>query len=280
MEWQWQEGLLTVELQGPFDLAQTLTCGQCFRWRAEGEGFSGVVQGRAVTARQAGGRLTLSGLAQQQIPWFLHYFALDEDYAALQRQMGRSAPLAACIAAAPGIRVLHQEYFEVLLTFILSQNNNIPRIAAIVDRLCTAFGRPLPGGGFAFPLPEALAGRSEAELGCLRAGWRAAYLLDAAEKVAGGALAQAALDPLPTPQARALLQTIRGVGPKVADCVLLYGLGRAEACPMDVWMKRAMARLFPDGLPPCAAPCAGIAQQYIFCAERTRPPQPTAARGR
>ena len=270
MEWHWEDGRLTLYPQGPFDLAQTLGCGQCFRWQRAGSGFAGIVRGAELTACQRGESVEIQGVPQAQVPWFIHYFALDEDYAALHRQLGRSVRLAACIACAPGIRVLHQEYFEVLLTFIISQNNNIPRITGIVARLCQAFGTPLPGGGYAFPTPEALAGRTETELAPLRAGWRAAYLLDAAQKVADGRLSLPVLEPLPTPQARALLQTIRGVGPKVADCVLLYGLGRAEACPMDVWMKRAMARRFPRGMPRCAVSCAGIAQQYIFHAERTQ----------
>ena len=276
MEWSYEDGTLTVRPDGPFSAAETLFCGQCFRWRQGPGCFEGVVHGRALTLRERGdGAVLLTGLAESDAPYFLHYFAFDEDYAALQRRLERSKRLAECIRCAPGIRVLHQDFFEVLLTFIISQNNNIPRITGIVARLCEGFGAPLPGGGHAFPLPGDLAGRTAEGLAFLRAGWRAGYLLDAAQKVASGEVGRERLARLSTPEARALLMTIRGVGPKVADCVLLYGLGRAEACPMDVWMKRAMARRFPRGMPRCARELAGVAQQYIFHAERTAP-QPQA----
>ena len=97
-----------------------------------------------------------------------------------------------------------------------------------------------------------------------QAGWRAEYLIDAARKVASGQVSEAALAALPDAEARALLMTVKGVGPKVADCVLLYSLSRWSVVPMDVWMKRAMARLFPRGAPVCCRPYQGIAQQFIF----------------
>ena len=120
------------------------------------------------------------------------------------------------------------------------------------------------GWDYGFPSPERLAEQSEEALAPLRCGWRAAYLLDAAQKVASGALPLEQIAALPLPEARQALQTVRGVGPKVAECVLLYGMGRLEAFPLDVWMKRAMAVLFPGRRPKDFGPYAGIAQQYIF----------------
>lgn len=268
MDWSYRDGLLEVRLEGPFDPAQTLLCGQCFRWERTPSGFAGVVRGRALELTMSDGLFMLTGAPQDEVPFFLHYFALDEDYEAIQRRLCRSKRLAACVEQAPGIRILHQEFFEVLLSFIISQNNNIPRIRGIVERLCEGLGEPIGAGQYAFPTPQAVAACSEEELAFLRAGWRAGYLLDAARRVADGRLDPAALAKLPTAAARAVLMETRGVGPKVADCVLLYGLERAEVCPMDVWMKRAMARRFPRGMPRCAQRYAGIAQQYIFDAER------------
>ena len=269
MEWSYRSGLLEVAYEGPFDPAQTLFCGQCFRWEETPQGFAGVVRGRPLLLRATAGHLTLVGAEEEDVPFFLHYFALDEDYETIQRRLCRSKRLAACIAAAPGIRVLHQEFFEVLLSFIISQNNNIPRIRGIIARLCAGLGAPVGAGRYAFPTPQAVAGCSEEDLAFLRAGWRVGYLLDAARRVADGRLDPARLAALSTAEARAALMETRGVGPKVADCVLLYGLDRAEVCPMDVWMKRAMARRFPRGMPRCAQRYAGIAQQYIFEAERS-----------
>ena len=269
MEWSYQDGLLKVQYEGPFDPAQTLFCGQCFRWQQTPEGFTGVVRRRALVLNVQGATLTLRGAKEEDVPFFLHYFALDEDYEEIQNRLCRSKRLADCIRKAPGIRVLHQEFFEVLLSFIISQNNNIPRIRGIIERLCEGLGEPLEGGRYAFPAPQAVAGCTEADLAFLRAGWRAAYLLDAAQRVADGRLDPALLAALSTENARAALMEVRGVGPKVADCVLLYGLERREVCPMDVWMKRAMARRFSRGMPRCAQRYAGIAQQYIFEAERS-----------
>ena len=194
-----------------------------------------------------------------------NYFALDMDYPALlERFCSGSKRLAACVEHSPGIRVLRQPFFETLCCFIISQNNNIPRIAAITGRLCRGLGEPLANGLYSFPAPEVLAAREPEDLAFLRAGWRAGYLIDAARKVASGQVSEAALASLSDAEARALLTTIKGVGPKVADCVLLYSLSRWSVVPMDVWMKRAMARLFPRGAPVCCRPYQGIAQQFIF----------------
>ncbi|HIZ31450.1 MAG TPA: DNA-3-methyladenine glycosylase 2 family protein [Candidatus Fournierella merdipullorum] len=248
------------------DLDATLGCGQTFLWRPlESGGWSGVAAGRAVTARMEGAALILDGAKEEDRAFWENYFALDMDYPALlERFCTGSKRLAACVEHSPGIRVLRQPFFETLCCFIISQNNNIPRIAAITGRLCEGLGRELPGGRFFFPAPEALAAREPEDLAFLRAGWRAEYLIDAARKVASGQVSEAELAALPDAEARELLMTVKGVGPKVADCVLLYSLSRWSVVPMDVWMKRAMARLFPRGAPVCCRPYQGIAQQFIF----------------
>ena len=259
-------------------LDATLDCGQCFRWKRQPDGgWVGVVEGRAVRADHGpGGALRLEGLAgpapESEPAFWERYFALDLDYPALQGRMrAANRKLAACIDCAPGIRVLRQPFFEALVTFLISQNNNIPRIKGIVDRLCQGLGRPLGGQLYAFPDTEAIAARTEEELAFLRAGWRAGYILEAARRTAAGALDPEALRALPLDAARAELRQLRGVGPKVADCVLLYGLGRWDAYPVDVWMGRAHRALFTARVKDPAAylnrrtgGCAGIAQQYIF----------------
>lgn len=264
--------VLTVTGVSHFDAAASLFCGQAFRWELLPDGsFSGVVGSARRTLTQTGDTLTLFPVAENEADWFLHYFALNDDYDKMLCVLTRNPVLRRCIAAAPGIRVLHQDFFEVLLTFIISQNNNILRIRGIVSRLCEGFGEPLPDGGFAFPRPQRLAGLCAEDLAFLRAGWRADYLLDAARRVASGEVSEELLRGLSLADARALLQTIRGVGPKVADCVLLFGLDRAEAFPTDVWMRRAMKTLFPKGLPGYCARYAGVAQQFIFDYARRNP---------
>ena len=142
---------------------------------------------------------------------------------------------------------MRQDPWEALCSFIISQNNNIPRIQGIVQRLCQHFGQRTPDG-FLFPTPERMAALT-VDLVPLRSGFRAKYLLSAAQLVSAGQVDLEALRVMPMEEARASLMQIVGVGPKVAECALLYGLHRLEAFPMDVWMKRAMAALFPGYQP-------------------------------
>ena len=252
---------------GPFDLAATLTCGQCFRWREGEDGsFSGVAFGRTLTVSEES-----AGQAAED-PLWRSYFDLDLDYGAIRRELSALSPeLETAASFAPGIRILRQDPWEALCSFILSQNNNIPRIMGIVDRLCENFGERLPEGGFSFPEPERLAGLSVEDLAPLRCGFRARYVLDAARRVAGGELPLDEVAVLPLSEAREALQTIDGVGPKVAECALLYGMHRLDAFPLDVWMRRAMQTLFPGKSPDFFGPFAGIAQQYVFHYSRLHP---------
>lgn len=255
------------------DLAQTFECGQCFRWEPTGDGgYAGVLGRYPVTLHLERGSLLVHGLTRQQADGILApYLALDEDYAAIQQLLRQSPALAAAVDYAGGIRVLRQDSWEALCSFILSQNNNIPRIRGIIRRLCEGFGQPLGDGQFAFPTPGALAGRTVEELAPLRSGFRARYLLDAAQKVHSGELDLEQVRRLPTPDAARELCRIHGVGVKVAHCTLLYGFYRTDCLPVDVWMRRVMGRMFPQGLPQALLPYAGIAQQYLFHYARSHP---------
>ena len=271
MDIKYSEASVCVGGLGDFSLKDTLECGQCFRWNESGEGFDGVVEGRFCHAEQRGDELVLSVSREDFDSLWRDYFDLDRDYGALRREFCADETLKRALAFAPGIRVLRQRPWETLCSYIISQNNNIKRIKGIVARLCESFGEPLEGGrGYAFPAARRLAGLSEEELAPIRCGFRAKYILDAAEKIASGALELDALRDMELDGARKALMEIKGVGPKVAECTLLYGFGRTECFPIDVWMKRAMAELFPQGLPECALRDAGIAQQYIFHYMRTR----------
>ena len=266
-------GGVRVEGAEPFDLAQTLDCGQCFRFAPTGDGgWFGAAGGHAAGLRFEGESLVLEGATAAEFESFWRdYLDLDRDYAAVRAAFARDPRLAPCVAFAPGIRVLRQPAFEALIAFIVSQNNNVPRIKGILARLCALFGEPLPGGARAFPTPERLAACSEAELAPLRSGWRAGYILDAARQVAAGTVDLQAVAVMPLADARRELTRIRGVGPKVAECVLLYGMGRLECFPMDVWMKRAMATLLPGRRPEEFGENAGLAQQYLFHYSRLHP---------
>ncbi len=267
----YSEGAVHVGGLGDFSLKDTLDCGQCFRWSESGGGFDGIVEGRFCHAEQRGDTLLLSTTREDFDALWRDYFDLDRDYAALRREFSTDETLRAALAFAPGIRVLRQRPWETLCSYIISQNNNIKRIKGIIARMCESFGEPLcDGRGYAFPSAGRLATLDEQALAPLRCGFRAKYILDAAEKVASGEIDLAALRDMELDEARRTLMSIRGVGPKVAECTLLYGFGRTECFPIDVWIRRAMSELFPAGLPECAVREAGIAQQYIFHYMRMR----------
>ena len=162
----------------------------------------------------------------------------------------------------------NQEPWETLCSFIISQNNNIPRIKGIIDRLCMNFGEN-QNGVYTFPSANIIAKLSLEDLSVLRSGFRAKYILDAAKKVSSGEIDLDTLKSMDIDSARQELMKIKGVGPKVADCTLLFALEHIEAFPKDVWIKRAMEKLFGGQLPECAVPYAGIVQEYIFYYART-----------
>lgn len=261
--------LAGIRLKGAgrqFALSETLDCGQAFRWRQREDGcWEGVAGGRYLCLESQGEDIFLQAVPEADLPFWRQYFDLERDYEELAVLFRKNPCLRRALASCPGIRVLRQEPWEALCTFILSANNNIPRIKGIVERLCQGWGEAVPGTGLpAFPKPEALAPLGEEDLAPLRAGWRSAYLLDAARQVAGGRLDLEETASLPTQEAEARLLEVKGVGKKVAQCVLLFGFGRVECIPMDVWMKRVMAELYPRGFPGYLRPYGGIAQQVLF----------------
>lgn len=249
------------------DLKQTLFCGQCFRFRELGEGeYDGFAGEKYVKLIQREDGIALC-CDEEDKPFWEEYFDISLDYAVLLESFGKDGTLkAACTGRK--IRVLKQQPFETLISFIISQNNNIKRITGIIDRLCRGFGEKIEAG-YAFPKAEALAGLKEEDLSELRAGFRAKYIIDAANKVAGGETDLEKIRLMSDEEAREELKKIKGVGDKVADCVLLFGLYHTSAVPKDVWIKRVNAYYYPDGLPECVGRYAGIAQQYLFDYART-----------
>ncbi len=246
-----------------FDLRRTLSCGQCFRWRETAGGFEGIVRGKKISLSQNGGTITLRGVNESDIPFWREYFDLDTDYSEIINRLSRDETLKKACECSSGIRILRQEPFETLLSFIISQNNNIPRIQGIIERLCENFGERIEGG-YAFPDGKRLNGVTEGDLAPLKAGFRARYLCDAVRKVNSGEIDFDEIDGLPTDKAREQLKKITGVGDKVADCVLLFAFYKTDAFPRDVWVKRLMGRFYPGGLPDCAKGIEGIAQQFLF----------------
>lgn len=266
-----------VELAGlkSFCLDDILGCGQCFRWDMLAPGrWRGVARGIAREVEQRGDSLIIHGASLQEFGDIWHnYFDLGRDYGEIRRLLCGDAAMRRAVEYTPGMRVLRQEPWEALCSFIISQNNNIKRIKGIVARLCKSFGQRAEGDfeAWAFPGPGALASLTEEDLAPLRCGFRAGYILDAARQVSSGAVRLSGIDALDAEAATAELQKIRGVGPKVAACALLYGFGRADAVPVDVWMRRALAEFYPGGMPKELGDILGLGQQYMFHYIRNRP---------
>ena len=268
--------VFAAKLPPLFDLAQTLDCGQAFRWKQSEENpgiWYGAAYGRVLYLRAAEDSLELSCSPEDLASVWQDYFDLDEDYARIRQELsGLSPVLKEAAAFAPGIRILRQEPWEALCSFIMSQNNNISRIKGLVGNFCRMFGEPIAGTDmYSFPTPQAAASLSEEDLAPLRSGYRAPYILDAARKVAGGEIDLRRVMDEPPGFGREELRKIKGDGPKVAECALLYGFHKTECFPLDVWMKRAMARLLPGMTPEDFGPNAGLAQQYIFHYSRMHP---------
>lgn len=267
---------------GDFSVFKTFDCGQCFRFdpvSLEGYkvAFSGVARGRRVTfAQNEPGELFIIGAAEEDFSLWKKYLALDTDYTAIGQSIKKdvTAPkdldfITRAENASRGIRILRQDRWEALCSFIVSQNNNIPRIKKIIASMCETFGNDI-GGAYDFPTPCALAKAGEEKIFALKTGFRAKYIADAAEKVSSGKVdldAVAAFEKYE--DAEAALLSVKGVGAKVAACTLLFGFERYDAFPVDVWIKRVLTDRFTKDFDSASfGEYRGIAQQYLFYYER------------
>ncbi len=271
-----------------YDLATTLGCGQAFRWRECGGVWEGVVDGRWVSLRQpdADSILAITAAPQADWKWLADYLQASVELSAVLATFPDDAPMRAAVAHGRGLRLLQQEPWECLASFICSSTKQIVQIQQIIALLSERFGEAVavpPGHApaFAFPSPERLAAVSEAELRACKMGFRAPNLRNAARQVASGALRLVDLHSPPCAVARAELESLAGVGRKIADCVLLFAYGFQEAFPVDVWVMKALRQLyFPRRRPTSQrlrsfsethfGPNAGYAQQYLFHYMRTR----------
>lgn len=274
---EYVENAVKIRNLAHFDPEITLFCGQAFRWEKTGEhAYRGIAYGRVLNLTAKDGDVLLYPATPEEFrDIWENYFDLRRDYGAIQKSYEADPILKEGMAYAQGMRVLNQPPFEILISFILSANNNIRRITGIIERLCACFGKPISCGGKvynAFPEPEALACVPVSALKDCGAGYRAPYVKEAAQAVCGGFKLDA-LRNMDYEEAKKKLVTIKGVGGKVADCILLYSLGFSEAFPMDVWIKRAVYNLYGCGkgerelrdfIRSKFGKTAGIAQQYLF----------------
>ncbi len=302
-----------------FHLDHIFDCGQCFRWNRQEDGsWAGIAGGRVArmqlerelprklpdadssdtpavrqlsikfdsNATSAEGLLTIEGVPlpdeteEEFTRFWYEYLDLGRDYGRIKRSLGRGdKAMRQAIRAGEGIRILNQDLWETMVSFIISQNNNIPRIKGCIEALCREFGEPVHGieseCWYNIPQPEVLASLTRVDLEVCRLGYRAPYLIDTAKQV----LERGGMDAVKAQLAQAedvisALMDFAGVGPKVASCIALFGVGRADAFPIDVWMRRAMHTVYGideknlKAMERYAAEhfgkYGGYAQQYLF----------------
>ncbi len=270
-----------------YDLAATLASGQAFRWRLMDGAWEGVIGQRWVRLSFERNSIGVStAVTSESWTWLEDYLQTAVDLSAVIASFPDDVPMCESVAACHGLRLLKQEPWECLASFILSSTKQIVQIQQIVELLCVRYGEKvmMPEGRapvYAFPTAERLAQCTEAELRESKMGFRAKYLLAAAQAVASGRLDLESLRTISCAEAREKLMELPGVGRKIADCVLLFAYGFQEAFPVDVWVLKALQQLYFPKRRASAKRLAkftvtyfgansGYAQQYLFHYMRTQ----------
>ena len=265
-----------------FDLAQTLECGQCFHFvKLDEEDYVLTAKGYVLHVSQEADTVTFYDTDKDEyVNVWKDYFVMDRDYSAIKKKLLEKADrLKDAIESMWGVRILNQDFFETLISFIISQNKQIPHIKKIVADISAKFGtyKGTYGGAdmYTFPTLEQLANASEEDFKELKTGFRAPYIMDAIRRNMAGQFDINELKSMDYDSCIKELMTIKGVGEKVANCVSLFGLGKKEAFPVDVWIKRIMETMYFDGVDTPKDKIAafakeqfgelgGFAQQYLF----------------
>lgn len=264
------QGLQTIEFDNlrDIDLIHIFECGQCFRWLGGGpQQYIGAAGDKAALATldPSGGCLRLEVTGGDAAFW-RSYFDLDTDYGRIKERLAaKDAGIKPALEYGSGIRILKQDPFETLISFIISQNNNIPRIRKNIESICERYGKKIEGSHLhAFPDAETLASAKLQDLMDMKLGYRAPYIIETAQKYIEDGC----------PSCRDELLGFTGVGPKVANCIMLFGLRDTAAFPIDTWVRHIMNDMYgfdekdSRGMQAFAeekfGDLAGYAQQYLF----------------
>lgn len=282
-----KENVFVIEGLEDFNLEHIFDCGQCFRWnkiskdnlesdnaenlKEKGSSliYQGVAVGHSVVMEQEGKTLSITNCSKDDFEniWY-KYLDLERDYGNIKSTLisddNKENSMKKACEYGYGIRLLHQDLWETIVSFIISQNNNIPRIKGCIERLCALKGEEIAEGVYDFPTVEVLAKSTEEELAPIRLGYRSGYIIKSAQQVMEKGF----------PKTLEELLELHGVGPKVANCISLFGLREYNSFPIDVWVKRVMAELYGfeekdlKGMKNYAekhfGKLGGFAQQYLF----------------
>ncbi len=255
----------------------TFECGQCFRFNTNEKGeYIGISAGRVCRIDTENNLIC----DDSDLEYWRKFLSLDTDYEKIKYELLiRDDKLKPCIEFGTGIRILKQDIWETIISFIISANNNIPRIKKIIETMCLNFGDEIEFEGnkyYSFPTPQKISGLTREDLAPLRAGYRDKYILDAATKIVSGEVDLEKIVNMNDKDAKNTLMKIKGVGGKVADCIMLFSLGRFSVFPKDVWINRILTEVY-DVNPNDAdvfvrekyGCFAGYAQQYLYYYFRT-----------
>ncbi|HZJ58530.1 MAG TPA: DNA glycosylase [Clostridia bacterium] len=272
------KGILRIEGLSNFNPRHIFECGQAFRWNWDGEGYVGVASGRVLRMLWDGATLTLENTTLKDFnAIWRDYFDLDTDYGEIIKELSKDSILQEAIKHGWGIRILNQDPWETLISFIISARNGIDRIKTTVEKLSQRFGIRIPqegGDHYRFPDVDALADADESELRGCGCGYRGRYIKGTARMIRDGEINLGALKTMDYENAKEQLLKCPGVGPKVADCILLFSLRKGQAFPVDVWIGRIMEELYSRDMVDFKdirgfadnrfGNLAGYAQQYLF----------------
>jgi len=275
-----KQNSIIIKESDDFDIDHIFECGQCFRWdKYEDNSYIGVVGNKVLIVKQTLDEIEFININKYEFEnIFIYYFDLKRDYSKIKEIFEKDNVLKKAIDFGWGIRLLQQDLWECLMSFIISANNRIPMIKRTVQNISQAYGNEIFFKNkkyYSFPKPEQLMNCGiDDDIKC-GAGFRAKYLKNAVDMVLSGEIEFERLKDMTTVDAKEELQKIPGIGPKVSDCILLFALNRYEVFPTDIWIKRVMEYFYsPDGkyrlseiqevAKELFGEFAGFAQQYLF----------------
>ena len=268
-----------------FELRDIFECGQCFRWNKQEDGsYTGIFKENVMNVQKDGDTVIFKGICNGDIKEIVQdYFDLNRNYEEIKETLSKiDDNVKTSIQYGQGIRILNQDLWEMIISFIISANNNIPRIKGIIERMSKKYGEEIEFRGkkyYTFPTIEALKNVSKEELRTLGMGFRDKYIYETTKIIAEKQVDLESLKNKETKQAREELLKLNGVGPKVADCILLFStLKRLDVFPIDVWVRRVMNDLYIHNEDETKVSkkqienlakqkfgeLEGIAQQYLF----------------
>jgi N-glycosylase/DNA lyase len=238
-----------VKLAVPFNLDVTLCCGQVFRWTKKGDWWYGIVRDQAFKIRQVNAELEFANAEEKFVE---NYFGLDDDLQEIRAKIGRDEHVRKALREFWGLRVVRQDPWECLISYVCATYKSIAAIKNMLLKLSKKFGEQRSFDGcdfYTFPTPEKLAKTTESDLMECGLGYRAKYVLETSRKIVDNDFDLEGLRKMPYQQAKKELVSFPGVGLKVADCTLLFSLGKREAFPVDIWVKRAILKHYATNFP-------------------------------